>query len=173
MDEQSTTGTPAGLFRRLAALFYDALLIVALLFIVTFAMLPLTGGEAILTSTQGALGHLYHALQLLAGFAYFGFCWTHGGQTLGMKAWRMRLETADRSAPNWADALVRFTIGVSLAVLAVLGLWYLSRPGWSVRDLVALLLLLPALANLAWILFDESGRSLQDLAGGLVVRRLP
>ena len=171
MDEQSTSGAPAGLFRRLAAMFYDALLIVALLFIVTFAMLPLTGGEAILTSTQGGLGHFYHGLLLLAGFAYFGVCWTQGGQTLGMKAWRLRLETADGGALNWAEALVRFTIGLSLALLAALGLWYLSRPGWSVRDLAALLLLSPALANLAWIRFDESGRSLQDLAGGFVVRR--
>ncbi|MEX1995141.1 MAG: RDD family protein [Steroidobacteraceae bacterium] len=172
MDEQSTTGAPAGLIRRLAALFYDTLLIVALLFIVTFAMLPLTGGEAILNSTQGTLGHLYHALLVLAGFAYFGFSWTHGGQTLGMKAWRMRLATTAGSAPNWADALVRFTIGLSLALLAALGLWYLSGPGWSIRDFAALLMLLPALANLAWIRFDECGRSLQDLAGGLVVRRL-
>jgi uncharacterized RDD family membrane protein YckC len=152
-------------------MFYDALLLVALLFIVTFAMLPLTGGEAILSSTQGTLGHLYHALLLLAAFAYFGFCWTHGGQTLGMKAWRLRLETADGGLLNWADALVRFTIGLSLALLAALGLWYLSRPGWSIGDLAALLLVLPALANFAWIRFDGSGRSLQDLAGSLVVRR--
>ena len=114
MDEESATGTKAGLLRRLAALAYDLLLVIAVAFVATFAMLPLTGGEAILTSTQGPVGHLYHAVLLLAVFAYFGWCWTQSGQTLGMKAWRIRLEartvgastgpvrsSGSRSAPRW------------------------------------------------------------------------
>jgi hypothetical protein len=35
-----------------------------------------------------------------------------------------------------------------------------------------LLLLLPAPVNLAWVLFDRDGRSLQDRAGQLRVLRL-
>ena len=172
MDEQSTTGATAGLFRRLAAMFYDLLLTIALLAALTFALLPLSGGEAILTSSQGWLGRLYHALEVLLAFAYFGFCWTRGGQTLGMKAWRIRLETMDGRLPNWADALMRFTIGATILLLGVLGCWYLQTPGWSLGDLAAGLLLLPAPVNLGWVLFDRAGRSLQDLAGGLrVVRR--
>jgi uncharacterized RDD family membrane protein YckC len=79
MDQESTTGAPAGLFRRLAALLYDVLLAIAIAFIVTAAMLPLTHGEAILSATQGLVGHLYHAVLLLAVFAYFGSCWTRSG----------------------------------------------------------------------------------------------
>jgi len=169
MDEQSTNATPAGLLRRLAAVFYDLLLIFALLAALTFALLPLTGGEAILTSTQGWLGRLYHALQLLLAFGYYGICWTRGGQTLGMKAWLIRLETVDGQQPNWADAFVRFTIGATLLLLAVLGAWYLRSPGWSLGDLAAGLLLLPAPANLVWAPFNRAGRTLQDLAGGMRV----
>jgi uncharacterized RDD family membrane protein YckC len=168
MDEQSASA-PASLFRRIAALMYDLLLITALLLVLTFALLPLTGGEAILTSTQGWFGRLYHALQLLVAFGYFGICWTHSGQTLGMKAWRIRLETADGRPPNWADALVRFTIGATFLLLAVLGIWHLRAPGWDLGDLAAVLLLLPAPINLAWVPFDQSGRSLQDLAGRMRV----
>jgi uncharacterized RDD family membrane protein YckC len=171
MDQQSSAA-PAGLFRRLAALIYDFLLITALLLVLTFALLPLTGGEAILTSTQGWLGRLYHALQLLLVFGYFGICWTRGGQTLGMKAWRIRLQSADGSAANWADAAVRFTIGAALFLLALIGLWSLHDPGWSIGDLAAALMILPALANLAWILVDPAGRSLQDLAGAMRVVRI-
>jgi uncharacterized RDD family membrane protein YckC len=170
MDEQSAPAS-ASLFRRLAALFYDLLLIAALLLVLTFALLPLTAGEAILTSTYGLIGHLYHALQLLLAFGYFGICWTRGGQTLGMKAWRIRIETADGRPPNWADAVVRFTIGATLLLLAVIGIWQLRRPGWNLADLAALLLLLPAPANLAWVLLDRDGRSLQDLAGQLRLLR--
>lgn len=172
MDEQSTTGATAGLFRRLAAMFYDLLLMVALWFVATFAMLPLTGGEAILTSSQGLLGHFYHALLLLLAVAYFGLCWTRGGQTLGLKAWRIRLEGMDGRSPGWGDALLRFTTGAASVLLAVIGLWRLRMPGWSWSNLGDVLLLLPLAANLSWIVVGGAGRSLQDLAGGLrVVRR--
>ena len=86
MDEESAAWTPAGLPRRLAAVLYDSLLAVAIAFVATFAMLPLTGGEAILASTQGALEHAYRAVLMLVLFAYFGGCWTRSGQTLGLRA---------------------------------------------------------------------------------------
>ena len=171
MDEPSIPGAPAGFFRRLAALAYDALLVVALWFIVTFAMLPLTGGEAILASSHGLVAHFYHAALLLLTAAYFGFCWLRGGQTLGMRAWRIRLERADGGAPGWLDALVRFTLGATMAIMAVAGLWYLRGPGWSLADGVAVLLLLMPIANLAWVKLDRGGRSLQDLATRMRVSR--
>ncbi len=172
MDEQSTAGATAGFFRRLAAMIYDLMLMVALWLVATFAMLPLTGGEAILASRQGLLGHIYHALLLLLAFAYFGFCWTRGGQTLGMKAWRIRLERLDGRSPGWGEALIRFTIGAASILLAAIGLWRLRAPGWSWSDLAGALLLLPFAANLAWIAVGGSWRSLQDLAGSLRVVRV-
>lgn len=171
MDVQSTTGAAAGLFRRLAAMFYDLLLVIAVLAILTFALLPLSDGEAILTSSQGWLGRLYHALQLLLAFGYFGLCWTRGGQTLGMKAWRIRLERMDGRFAGWGDALLRFTTGAASVLLAVFGLWRLRMPGWSWSDLAGVLLLLPLAANLSWIALGGARRSLQDLAGGLRVVR--
>ena len=171
MDEQSATGATAGLFRRLAAMFYDVLLMVALWFVATFSVLPLTGGEAILTSSQGLLGHFYHALLLLLAIAYFGLCWTRGGQTLGMKTWRIRLERMDGRSPGWSDALIRFTTGAASVLMAVFGLWHLRMPGWAWSDLAGASLLLPLAANLSWIALSGAGQSLQDLAGGLRVVR--
>ncbi len=149
-------------------MFYDALLLLALWFVASFAMLPLTGGEAILTANQGILGHLYHALLLTIAVVYFGLCWTRGGQTLGMKAWRIRLETVAGRAPRWPDALLRFSMGTVLVLAALIGAWYL-RSGGAVPRPVGALLILPALANLAWI--RVTGHSLQDLAGRLRVVR--
>ena len=171
MDGQSTTGRPAGLLRRLAALLYDLLLVVALAFAVTFAMLPLTQGEAILTSTQGATGHVYHAVLLLVVFSYFGWSWTQSGQTLGLKAWRLRLEAGDGGRLNWADAATRFALGAAMAWTAVLGAWYLSRPASALGHAGAAAMLGVAVANFCWILFDGGGRSLQDLACGTRVAR--
>ena len=171
MDPESKTGTSAGLFRRLAALLYDLLLAMAIAFIATAAMLPLTHGEAILTATQGFFGHLYHAVLLLAVFAYFGWCWTRSGQTLGMKAWRIRIETSDGHLLRWGEASVRFLLGAAIAWLALIGSWCLRRPESWLAIAGAVAMIAPAILNFAWIPVDAAGRSLQDFAGRLRVVR--
>ena len=172
MGNETTGGAPAGLFRRLAALLYDLLLVIALGFVVTFAMLPLTQGEAILSSTQGLVGHAYHALLAMLAFAYFGWSWTRSGQTLGMRAWRIRLESAVAKPLDWTESLLRFLLGVGLAWLAALGAWYFGRPGFPAGKAGAAALVAPLLVNYAWIWFDAQGRSLQDLAGRARMRRI-
>ena len=172
MEGETTTGAPAGLFRRLAALCYDALVAVALAFAATFAMLPLTHGEAILPATQGPVAHAYYALLALLVFAYFGWSWTRSGQTLGMRAWRIRLETTDGRRLNWTQTLARFLLGAGLGWLAALGAWYLARPASPVAHAGAAALLAPLAANFAWIAFDRERRSLLDVAGRARVRYL-
>jgi len=165
MDAPSTTGAPAaGILRRLGALLYDTLPLAALLFVATLPWLLLTGGEAITPESSGAVAYLYRAWLLLVAFGYFGASWSRGGRTLGMRAWRIRLVRTDGGAPGWLDAVVRFTLGAAMALLAGFGLWFLRSPGWSLPDLAAALLLLPACANLIWVACDARGRSLQDIA---------
>lgn len=170
MDPPSPPLAPAGLLRRLAAQLYDGLLVVALWFIATFALLPLTGGEAITPATHGGLAWIYRGWLLAIAFGYFGFCWTRGGQTLGLRAWKSRLQSADGSAIRWRAAAMRFAGGMAAMLLATAGAWLLARSGWTI---VAVLMLLPAIANLAWIPFDRAGRSLLDLAGATQVVRVP
>jgi uncharacterized RDD family membrane protein YckC len=171
MDPESKLATTPGLLRRLAAAVYDILLVVALLFIATFAALPLSGGEAITPASQGPAAYIYRGWLLAVAFGYFGCCWVRGGQTLGFRAWHLRLQSADGTPANWADAVVRFTIGAALVLMALAGLWSLRAAGWSLAALPAVLMILPALANLAWIPIDPAGRSLQDLAGAMRVVR--
>src|SRR5687768_10933434 len=163
MELASVPPSSAGLFRRLAAQTYDLLLVVALWFIATLAVLPLTGGEAITPATHGGLAWLYRGWLLAIAFGYFGLCWVRGGQTLGLRAWGSRLQSADGGAVSWHGAALRFAGGTSAILLAAAGAWQLARPGWTPSDVVAVLMLLPASANLAWISIDAEGRSLQDL----------
>jgi uncharacterized RDD family membrane protein YckC len=170
MDVEST-GRPAGLARRLAALVYDALLAIALAFVATFAMLPLTRGEAILASTQGLVAHAYHAVLLLVVFGYFGWCWTRSGQTLGMKAWRIELRSTAGGRLGWPGAIGRFLLGAGIASLALAGAWYLRKPAGLLPAAGAIALIAPLLVNFAWIPYEGAGRSLLDLAGGTRVVR--
>ncbi len=152
----------AGVFRRLAALAYDLLLVLAILFVGTALVLPLSGGEAITAAAQGPVAYLYRLYLAALAFGYFGWSWTRGGQTLGMMAWKIRIEGRAGRAPDWRAALARFGAGLVLVLAAVAGLWLLRGPGWPAADFAGVLLLMLAPANYLWLWLDRAGGTLQD-----------
>lgn len=99
----SAIAIPAPLWRRLAAAAYDALVLVGILMVVVMAELFLRGAA----NLPGNV-HVLRALLLLATVAYFGASWTRGGQTLGMRAWRLQLRRTDGQPLGWPTALARF-----------------------------------------------------------------
>jgi len=109
---------PAGLFRRIAAFGYDLLLLAALLFMFTLSLFPFTGGAI-------EPGTLWYRLSLSAIVVLFftGF-WVRGGQTLGMKAWRLRVVAEDGGPVRWPSALVRFFAGLVSLAAAGVGFWW-------------------------------------------------
>ena len=94
---------PAPLWRRLAAAAYDTLVLAGILMVVVMAELFLRGAA----NLPGNV-HVLRALLLLAAVAYFGASWTRGGQTLGMRAWRLQLRRDDGRPLGWPTALARF-----------------------------------------------------------------
>lgn len=127
----------AGLLRRLGAMLYDLLIVGALMFIVTALFLPFTGGEAITPGESGALERIYQAALLLVVVLFFGVFWTWRGQTIGMLAWRLRVQRPDGSALAWRDALIRLAGAcVSLAALGLGYFWiwiYREKLAWHDR----------------------------------------
>ena len=123
----------AGVLRRFGAMLYDALLVAALLFVVTALFLPFTGGEAITPERSGMLERIYQAALLLVIMLFFCVFWTWHGQTVGMLAWRLRVERSDGSLLTWRDALIR--LGGACVSFAALGLGYFWI--WIDRDRLA------------------------------------
>ncbi len=169
-----TTGrdpVPAGIFRRFAALVYDGLLIVAVLFLGTLVLLPLTGGQAITPQQSGAWEHVYRIWVALLIGVFFGFSWTRRGQTLGMMSWKIRLERPDGRLPGWRRATARLLAGGLLALAALTGLISLERGSAAPAGSWGALLVLPALADYLAMAFDPWRRTLLDrLTGCRVVR---
>jgi uncharacterized RDD family membrane protein YckC len=162
---------PATVFRRLAALVYDGLLLLAVLFLGTLVLLPLTGGESITPQDSGAWEYAYRGWIALLTLGFFGVSWTRRGQTLGMMSWKIRLLKDNGGLPGWKDAGIRLLSGAMLLLCVVLGLVAVARPQESPLGKWAAVLLLPAVANYLWMLFDPGSRSLQDrLTGCRVVR---
>jgi uncharacterized RDD family membrane protein YckC len=117
-------------FRRLGAMLYDALLVIALLMVVTAVLLSFTGGEAITYERYGVLEYVYRAVLLLVIVGFFGWFWTRKGQTLGMRSWRLKVVREDGGLLTWSDALQR--MGAALVSLAAGGLGYFWI--WIDRD---------------------------------------
>lgn len=113
-----------GLPRRLAAILYDTLLLIGLLFIVSALHLAVSGGEE--ASTAPSLGR--SILLVLSAFGFFAWFWLHGGQTLGMRAWRIRLQNRNSGPITLWQALLRFLVAI-VSWLA-LGMGFI----WSVFD---------------------------------------
>ena len=111
-----------GLIRRMMAIFYDLFLLIAILFIATVIANSLNSGEAI------APDNPYYPLFVLylsvISFFYYGWFWTHGGKTLGMQTWKMKLVSTNNNPITWKQAFIRSIAAlISLGFLGVGFLW--------------------------------------------------
>ena len=125
-------GRPPRLWRRLAAIAYDLLIVVALIMIATIATILVRGGSAISPESVW-----FQLLLLAVWWVYFAGFWVRGGQTVGMRAWRLVLTDADGAAIGWGRASLRFlAAGLSAAALGLGFLWCLvdrGRMAWHDR----------------------------------------
>ncbi|GAA0694311.1 RDD family protein [Marinobacterium maritimum] len=118
---------PASFIKRLMAMVYDSLLIVALWMVIGAISVGLNGGEAISVETSPRTTiALFNSALFCATFLFFGFFWTRNGQTLGMLAWRLRVQTMAGGRMSWGQSLVRFMLAIpSLGLFGIGFLWML------------------------------------------------
>jgi uncharacterized RDD family membrane protein YckC len=124
MPNSPLTGLPrCGLLRRLMVILYDSMLLAAILMFATLIALPILGDNP---SAPAKLGfQLYLTLVIFGFFAWF---WSHGGQTLGMLAWRVRLQNSRPGPLSLWQLLLRFL--AAIASWLPLGLGFI----WSLFD---------------------------------------
>lgn len=160
-----TTALPCPLWRRLAALVYDLLAVVAIVMVVGLLCQVATGGRLIHTGAHTTIAWWYQPLQALVVAAYFVFSWLRGGQTLGMRPWHLRLTAADGNAPTLRQALLRVVVAALPLLLLELAPWLGLRGAlWAV--------LAGWVLWFAPALFDARRRTLHDLAAGTELRRI-
>jgi uncharacterized RDD family membrane protein YckC len=129
-------GTRAGFGRRLAALVYDAFLLTALLMIFTGGALFFTHGAAVIPATAGNWAYVYRAGLVLVIAGYYALNWLRSGQTLGMRAWRLRTVTDSGHTLTLSAVILRECFGLIAWAPAALGvLWlYLDPEHLALHD---------------------------------------
>ena len=123
------SAAPAHLGLRLFAALYDALPLLALWFLAAGLALLLTGGALDVRRLADKL--FVQCLVLLVTAAYFIVSWLRGGQTVGMRPWRLRVVRNDGSPLDFRHAALRF--GVATVSFGLGLLWCLvdrDRRAW-------------------------------------------
>jgi uncharacterized RDD family membrane protein YckC len=115
--------TNASLARRLGAILYDGLLLLALLFLGTLPFVAAAGGQPVEPGNV-----LYRLTMLFICYVFYVGFWAGYGRTLGLQSWRLRIETVDGRKPGFAQASVRFFAAILSWLPAGLGFW------WQLRD---------------------------------------
>jgi uncharacterized RDD family membrane protein YckC len=123
---------------------YDTVILLGLLILAAAVALPFGNVNKV------ALHDFWFTLWLLAVcFAYLGGCWRYGGMTMGMRAWRLKLVSAEDQVISWPRCLLRFLVGlVSLGAFGLGILWALldsRNRGW--HDLAARTLLIKSVKH--------------------------
>ncbi|HEY0231901.1 MAG TPA: RDD family protein [Dokdonella sp.] len=141
------SSTPAPLWLRLAAAAYDLFPLAALWMLTAGLCLLTVGGHVDLAHPPLAWRVSLRLALLVVTAAYFVISWSRGGQTIGMRAWRLRVVSTQDAALSGSRALARFA--ASLLSLLALGIGFF------------------------WCLFEPERRGWHDLLVGSRVIRLP
>jgi uncharacterized RDD family membrane protein YckC len=128
------TNPRPGLLRLLMVMLYDVLLLLSALLLSTVIPVVLNQGQAIEPGNPIFLLYL-----LMVSLFFYGWFWTHGGQTLGMRAWKVYLVGQSQVEISWQQATMRFAVAIISWLCLGLGFFWqwLSKDKLSWHDLLS------------------------------------
>lgn len=91
--------------RRLAAFLYEGVLLFGVLMFSALPYSALTGMHNAIEGQAGLKAFLFIVLGV-----YFGWFWTHSGQTVAMKAWHVRLVDTQGQPVTYGRAVARYVL---------------------------------------------------------------
>jgi uncharacterized RDD family membrane protein YckC len=130
----------AHILRRLLALVYDALPAVALCMVIGAIFVVVLSAtqhdERAYVHPWSLLNWLEWALCWIVVGVYAVLSWRGGGQTLGMRPWRLRVVAADGGKPTTRALVIRYAVGTLSLLAGGLGFWWawIDRDKWTWHD---------------------------------------
>jgi uncharacterized RDD family membrane protein YckC len=144
-----------GLRLRLAALVYEATLLFGVVFGASYVLIAATGWTYPLPAARR---WTLQAVVFIVVGLYFVYCWTHGGQTLALKAWRLRVARADGSPVRLGQAILRYLLAWHLFLPGLISIVLFPATPWL--NLAALVL--GMLGMLALVNLDPQRQAVHD-----------
>lgn len=173
--EEPTIAKPT---TRLAAIVYDGMLILALLFLVGTVLTVIGTLLTMQTGTESAqarsLPVWYQNIVMTPSFiltlvGFYGLFWRRGGQTLGMQTWRLKTVNDSGYLLTWGQSFKRIMAASLMPlVFGVIG----SLIGGS-RAIILTSAFLGLVFNYAFCLFNRRGLAVQDMISNTVTLKMP
>lgn len=173
--EEPTIAKPT---TRLAAIVYDGMLILALLFLVGTVLTVIGTLLTMQTGTESAqarsLPVWYQNIVMTPSFiltlvGFYGIFWRRGGQTLGMQTWRLKTVNDSGHLLTWGQSFKRIMAASLMPlVFGVIG----SLIGGS-RAIILTSAFLGLVFNYAFCLFNRRGLAVQDMISNTVTLKMP
>lgn len=148
---------PAPLKNRLFCMVYEGMLLFGVLFISGWLFSTLLQQRHALV-----LRHAQQIWQFVVLGVYFGWFWTHSGQTLAMKTWRVRVVRRDGQSLSWSRAFLRYVLAWLWFLPGFAAAWLINAQGW-------MLMLIPTLNVVLWaaaVRLDPDRQFLHDRIAG-------
>lgn len=117
---ETPTASRALIGRRLLALLYDLFAAIGIWFLIATVFI-LAHGDAV---RGGWLGLLEFAALWSATGLYATASWRRGGQTLGMRPWKLKVAAVGGGVPSWRSAWLRYAVGTLSLLLGGIGFWW-------------------------------------------------
>jgi len=164
-DEQFVVA-PIG--RYIAAILYDSLLLLAVLFIASLLyMIPYMLNADIDSSQTKNLSNtafqtpVFKTYIFLVWFLFFAWFWTHGGQTLGLRVWKLRVQTIDGQAISLMQALLRFLTALAPWAMALF-LTFVLKKAEVLPEQYTYWVILLGFSGIAWAFIDKDRITAHD-----------
>lgn len=154
---------PPGLWRRLACMLYEGLLLFGVVMISGYLYSSLTQQRHALVGTTGLQIFMFVVMGI-----YFTWFWSQGRQTLAMKTWQLRVMTRDGRPLSQPRAFARYVLSWAwfLPGLAIAG-WSGHHDGGT----IALALAVNVLAYALIAQYTPERQTLHDLMCGTRLQR--
>lgn len=119
MQKSATPPQTPSVLRRVFSMLYEALLLLAVWFLASYLFITLTHD-----TSSVVMKIIYRGYLLLVSAGYFTWLWHHGGQTLAMKTWRMKLVSSDGMRITFKQALLRYIVALLGIPFGGIGIWW-------------------------------------------------
>lgn len=173
--EEPTIAKPT---TRLAAIVYDGMLILALLFLVGTVLTVIGTLLTMQTGTESAqarsLPVWYQNIVMTPSFiltlvGFYGIFWRRGGQTLGMQTWRLKTVNDSGHLLTWGQSFKRIMAASLMPLIfGIIG----SLIGGS-RAIILTSAFLGLVFNYAFCLFNRRGLAVQDMISNTITLKMP
>lgn len=175
--ESAADTSPAPLIRRLTAMLYDSLIVIALMMITTgiykAIQAGVIGADKLREMTESGkldTDPMLSSVLFIVLYLFFAYFWTRNGQTLGMQVWHIRVQSPSGVSISWSQALLRFMMTVGCFFALVYGFVLVSSNGVSI---IAIIPIAAGATSYLWILVDKKKRSWHDIFSMTEVVRIP